>query len=235
VGHELVHRISTIHKTLGNLSYAKAMYPHFLIQHIMSHHKKVGTPEDPTTARKDESIYSYYLRAIPAGYVETWNIESERLTKDKISAFSLQNKLILWNLLCLLYCVGLWAVFGGRILAFHLIQSIISVILFEAINYVEHYGLVRKKDANGHYESINARHSWNAIQMGTNYLYFKLQRHSDHHANAYKPYQILESIPDSPVLPSGYMVCVNLAFFSPIWKKVMNPYVDAVNKGEKLP
>ena len=49
-GHELVHRRSTVHKFFGNLAYAKFMYPNFLIQHVKSHHKKVATPEDPSTA-----------------------------------------------------------------------------------------------------------------------------------------------------------------------------------------
>ncbi len=78
-GHELVHRKQLHHKILGNLVYSKFMYSHFIIQHIKSHHKKVATPEDPSTARKGESIWAFYWRAIPEGYVETWQLEKERL------------------------------------------------------------------------------------------------------------------------------------------------------------
>ena len=173
-GHELAHRRNLIHKTCGNLVYAKFMYPHFLIQHIKSHHKKVATPEDPSSARKGESVFYFYLRAIPQGYVETWDLERERLAKDGVSAFSLRNKLILWNLMCVTYCVTIWALLGNLVLAYHLVQAAFGILLFESINYIEHYGLERKLDANGNYESISIKHSWNAPQVVTNYLFFKL-------------------------------------------------------------
>ena len=187
-GHELVHRRSTVHKFFGNLAFAKFMYPNFLIQHVKSHHKKVATPEDPSTARKGETVYYFFWRAIPLGYVETWDLEKERLAKEGGSPFTLKNKVIQWNLICVTYLVLLWAFLGNKALLFHLCYSVFGVLLFEAINYIEHYGLERKIDANGNYESINIKHSWNAPQVATNYLFFKLQRHSDHHANAYKPY-----------------------------------------------
>ena len=43
----------------------------------------------------------------------------------------------------------------------------------------------------GVYEPVDIRHSWNAPYMVSNMLLFKLQRHSDHHENPYKPYQTL--------------------------------------------
>ena len=194
----------------------------------------MATPEDASSARKGESVFYFYWRAIPQGYVETWALERERLAKDGVSPFSLRNKLILWNLLCVIYTVLIWAFLGNKVLAYHLVQAGFGILLFEAINFIEHYGLERKKDANGNYESISIKHSWNAPQVVTNYLFFKLQRHSDHHANSYKPYQILESLPESPVLPYGYTVCLILSLFPPIWKKVINPYAEATNKDEKL-
>jgi alkane 1-monooxygenase len=35
--------------------------------------------------------------------------------------------------------------------------------MVESINYVEHYGIQRKKDENGIYESIGLMHSWNSM------------------------------------------------------------------------
>jgi alkane 1-monooxygenase len=32
-------------------------------------------------------------------------------------------------------------------------------------------------------------HSWNADDRLSNYYFWKIQRHSDHHINAIKPYQ----------------------------------------------
>ena len=167
--------------------------------------------------------------------METWELEKERLAKDGRSPFTIYNKLILWNLICIAYLILLWTFIGKKAFLFHIVYSISGVLLFEGVNYIEHYGLERKKDANGNYESINIKHSWNAPQAATNYFFFIFQRHSDHHANAYKPYQILESHPESPMLPNSYIVCLALCFYPPLWNKVMNPYVDAANNNEKLP
>lgn len=46
--------------------------------------------------------------------------------------------------------------------------------MIETVNYVEHYGLLREKDADGNYEPVNIKHSWNAPQVITNYMLFKL-------------------------------------------------------------
>ncbi len=80
--------------------------------------------------------------------------------------------------------------FGARALCFNLLVSYLTTMMFESVNYLEHYGLERKliPGSENVFESVRITHSWNAPQVITNYLLFKLQRHSDHHANSYKPY-----------------------------------------------
>jgi alkane 1-monooxygenase len=41
------------------------------------------------------------------------------------------------------------AAYGTRGLAFYLIVAVTSVVMLETVNYVEHYGLLRSKDASG--------------------------------------------------------------------------------------
>ncbi|CDW81200.1 fatty acid desaturase family protein [Stylonychia lemnae] len=235
IGHELLHRRNIRDKVLGTLSYSKMIYSHYFIQHVRSHHKIVGTPGDSSTGRYGESVFAYYLRALPQGFIEVWHFESERLTREKKSSYSpLENRLIWFNILHIVYLAAVFSIFGYDGLKYHLIYSLTVVLIFEAVNYIEHYALVRKIDANGNYESINIKHSWNAPQVLTNYLLFKLQRHSDHHANVYKPYQILNSYPESPMLPYGYSVSLILALIPPVWFRVLDPMAIATNKDEKL-
>jgi alkane 1-monooxygenase len=124
--------------------------------------------------------------------------------------------------------------FGFKAVLFSIVSSIMCMLMIETVNYVEHYGLLRKKDEKGVYEPVNIKHSWNAPQVITNHMLFKLQRHSDHHANVYKPYQILESLSDSPELPHGYSASVILAMLPSEWFKMANPLAEATNRGEKI-
>jgi alkane 1-monooxygenase len=40
------------------------MYSHFYNEHTKGHHKNVATPEDPATARINESIYEFIFRSV---------------------------------------------------------------------------------------------------------------------------------------------------------------------------
>ena len=133
-----------------------------------------------------------------------------------------------------LYLAGVTYFLGTWALAFHLIYSPLVALMYETINYVEHYGLLRKILPGGIPESVKITHSWNAPQVVANNVLFKLQRHSDHHANAYKPYQVLDSLAESPMLPYGYSVALILAVVPPLWFRVIDPLAIAANKGEKL-
>lgn len=173
VGHELLHRKETVHKVCGTAAYFKMLYSHFFIEHVRGHHKLVATPEDPTTARRDESLYHFFTR-VPAGYPQVWNYEKNRLEKEGKSAFALSNRLISFNLGHAAYLTLIALIFDLKTMCFHIMYSFFCVILLETINYIEHYGLLRKKDQNGIYESINIKHSWNAPHTFTNALLFKL-------------------------------------------------------------
>jgi len=45
------------------------------------------------------------------------------------------------------------------------------------------------------FEKVTVYHSWNANWLFTNSIVFSLQRHSDHHENAQKPYQVRPAWP----------------------------------------
>ena len=215
------------------------LYGHNFIQHIRSHHKKVGTPEDPTTARLGESLYQYFVRVIPEGFVEVWNYEQDRLKQQKEDSLIqsiIGNRMITFVLGEAAYLGLVYYIFGFKALGFHLLYSVIITLMFETVNYLEHYGLQRKllPGSTDVYESVKITHSWNAPHVVTNYALFKLQRHSDHHANSYKPYQILDSFTESPMLPYGYSISIILSLAPFVWKRVIDPMAIATNKGEIL-
>ena len=236
IGHELLHRRETIHKVAGTLFYSKVMYSHFFIEHTKGHHKNVATPMDPASAMQGESLYQFLPRSILGGYKSVWKYESQRLARKPKpeSAFSLNNRMISFSLAQLTYLSIITYLFGYEVLIYAVTYAMLDVFFLETINYIEHYGLRRECDENGVYEPVNIKHSWNAPQRYTNYLLFKLQRHSDHHANSYKPYQILNSFEDSPTLPNGYSASLLTSFVPSIWFKAIDPLVNAYNEDREL-
>lgn len=94
------------------------------------------------------------------------------------------------------------------------------------MNYIEHYGMLRKKDENGIYESIGKMHSWNSMSGA---VLVRLQRHSDHHAHSFRPFQILRRMDDAPYMPFEYLHNYFLATIPPLWFYVMNPKVEALD------
>ncbi len=127
------------------------------------------------------------------------------------------------------------AVLGAGILPYLVIQAVIGFSLLEVVNYMEHYGMLRQKVGTGdrqRYERVDPSHSWNSNNIATNVLLYHLQRHSDHHANPTRRYQVLRDYEESPVLPTGYAGMIVLAIVPAVWRRVMDPRVLAHFDGD---
>jgi len=163
------------------------------------------------------------LREIPGALRRGWHVEAERLAKLGTRTWSADNEILQSWALTLVIAAALLAAFGAVMIPFLLIHHFYAWYGLTQANYVEHYGLMRQKLASGRYELTEPRHSWNTNHIYSNIISFHLQRHSDHHANALRPYQVLRDFDDLPRLPSGYPGCFGLAAIPPLWFKVMNP------------
>ncbi len=120
---------------------------------------------------------------------------------------------------------ALLARFGTGIIPYLATQAFYGISLFEIINYIEHYGLLRQKDAHGKYERTMPEHNWNNNNIVTNLFLYQLQRHSDHHAYPTRPFQALRHFDEAPELPSGYASMLLPAMIPPLWFKIMDKRV----------
>jgi alkane 1-monooxygenase len=84
--------------------------------------------------------------------------------------------------------------------------------VLEAVNYFEHYGLVRDPD-----QPVEPRHSWNSNKRLSNAVFFNLARHSHHHAQGDARFWQLRSYPEAPTLPFGYLTSMLLVYVMPGW------------------
>ena len=233
VAHELVHKDSALEQNAGGLLLAAVCYAGFKVEHVRGHHVHVSTPEDASSSRYGQSLYSFLPHAYKHNFLNAWKLEAERLKRKGLSPLSRHNELIWWYALSGVFLLGFTIAFGWLGALFFLGQSFVAFTLLEIVNYLEHYGLLRRKLDNGRYERTNPNHSWNSNYLLTNLFLFHLQRHSDHHAYAKRRYQVLRHYDESPQLPNGYAGMVVLALIPPLWFAVMNPRVRAYYAGEE--
>jgi alkane 1-monooxygenase len=227
-GHELGHKRGSLEQWLTRLVLAVPAYGHFTVEHNRGHHKTVATPEDCASARLGETIYRFALRELPGGVARAWRLEGDRLRVLGRSRWSVDNTMLQSYLVTAVLQVGLWWTFGLVMLPFLAVHNAAAWWQLTSANYVEHYGLLRLRDAGGHRERTQPHHSWNANHLVTNLTLFHLQRHSDHHAHPSRRYQSLRDFPDLPQLPSGYPGMFVLAYLPPLWFRVMDPRVLAL-------
>jgi alkane 1-monooxygenase len=233
--HELGHKRESHERWLSKIALAQVVYGHFYVEHNRGHHVRVATPEDPASARIGESFYRFWPRTVQGSLASAWRLEKRRYARKPTHPFHLgNNALNAW-----LMTAGLWAAMivwlGIGIVPFLLIQAVIGFSLLEIINYMEHYGMRRQKVGTGErrrYERVLPQHSWNSNNIATNVVLYHLQRHSDHHANPTRRYQVLRDYKESPVLPTGYAGMLVLALIPPLWRRVMDHRVVAHFDGD---
>jgi alkane 1-monooxygenase len=195
---------------------------HFFIEHNKGHHKRVATPEDPSSARYGEWIFAFYFRSVFLSYFNAWKIANNDVRKKGRPVLSLSNEMIQFHLIEIAFVAIIFFVFGWLTTIYFLAAAIIGFLLLETVNYIEHYGLQRKFIAEGKYERAMPAHSWNSDHVIGRLFLFELSRHSDHHYLASRKYQVLRHHDDSPQMPTGYPGMMLLALMPPLWFMVMN-------------
>lgn len=227
VAHELGHRKSFFSRTCSKLLLMPSQYMHFYIEHNFGHHVNVGTAEDPATAKYKQSLYSFWITSVIGQYIGAWKLQLKLLKISKYKFFSIKNDMMFYVIFQLMFIYLIYFNYGITVTIYSLIISVISFLFLETINYIEHYGLSRKKDKNGRYERVKTIHSWNSNHVVGRLVLYELTRHSDHHFISSKKYQVLESIDESPQLPYGYPTSILLSMVPPLWFKIMNPRVES--------
>lgn len=227
--HELMHQRNRAERWLADLLLAIVFYSHFRSEHLLVHHRYVGTRRDPVTARYNEGFHRYYPRVLRQSLMSSFRAEAAMLARKSLPWFHRSNPFWrYWALqagfLILAFALGSWT--GVGLL---LVQAGVAIWQLELVNYVEHYGLTRKHLGDGKYEHVQPRHSWNASQKASNWLLINLQRHSDHHYKPDRRFPLLQTFDDTqaPQLPAGYPIMTFAAMIPPLWKRIMNPRVKA--------
>ncbi len=232
VSHELGHKLQTLPRKIALFNTALGAYGHFSIEHNRGHHRHVSTPEDPASSKMGENIYQFACREMPGAALRAWRLEADRLLRQNKSVWHFENEIL--QALCLTALVygSLISLYGLDMVIVLIPVAIWGAFQLTSANYVEHYGIQRLKTAHGNYENCLPHHSWNSNHLVSNLVLFQLQRHSDHHAHPSRSYQSLRDFPELPRLPSGYFGMFFLAYFPPLWFRVMDPLLIKTLQGD---
>ena len=225
VGHELGHRQTTNERFIGKALLLPSLYMHFYIEHNYGHHLHAATPEDPATARYNQSVYSFWVTSTTRQYINAWKIQNKLLKNSGRKFLSLYNDMLWYTVFQLSYLFIIFLMFGVYGFIFAVTTGIVGFILLETVNYIEHYGLLRLKTKTGRYERVKEIHSWNSNHVIGRIVLYELTRHSDHHYKSSKKYQVLDCHEESPQMPFGYPTSMVLAMVPPLWFKIMNKRV----------
>lgn len=228
VGHELGHRVNFWEQRMAKALLLSSLYMHFFVEHNKGHHKNVATPDDPASSRLNEPIYFFFPRTIWYSFISAWKIANSECKKKGIQVFSLQNEMIQVQVIQLALVSIIGYFFGIEIMFYFIFAAFGGALLLETVNYIEHYGLQRKRLESGNYERVLPVHSWNSDHVLGRLFLFELSRHSDHHYMASRKYQILQSHENAPQLPTGYPGSMLLSLVPPLWFWVMNKRIAKI-------
>ena len=218
-GHELSHNrkegflVSRLIMALSGAS-------HFTYAHVYNHHLDLGHEDDPATAPRGRNVYSHAWLSHAGQSQYSYDLEREKLKKQKKSFFSLSNKWILgylYSLPSILLFVWAGGVLG--VISLTVIWAI-SNFLLEALNFMGHYGLIREKG-----KPVEHRHSWDNDNLFTSWFFIEIGRQGDHHVRGETYFWELDDV-DAPNYGIGYFSLFVLTLFPPVFRRFTQKLLD---------
>ncbi len=122
--------------------------------------------------------------------------------------------MIIWEvILTLLIPFGAYFLGGWKAAALVFVTQIVGKFILEALNYLQHYGLIRVPGA-----PVEVQHTWNHLNWWDRVVGYEITNHIDHHRDGFMRFDELRPHPDAPQMPNIF-VCAISAFIPPLWFK----------------
>ena len=216
--HELFHRENLLLRTYGRIGLVLIFDPWREITHVVTHHMRTATPDDPDYARRGDDVYTHVFRSLYGQIIESYHLERTIWTKRGRKWYDLRNAWISRALLLVAFCALLFALGGLKGMLLSVAVCLAGPRAFlEVFNYCNHYGLVSATP--GRFEK---RHTWNHLTPFVRILALEITNHAGHHEDSYKPFYELVPDRDGPKQPQ-FLLCVLLALVPPLWFMAIKP------------
>jgi alkane 1-monooxygenase len=225
--HDLIHRRHRWAVWLGQAYFTLCAFGHHASAHKLVHHVFVATPRDPNTPQRGRTLYGFIPNAWWGSFKAAWRVESRRRDGGFPTPFAFYIAGSLSAAVLAFVWQGGWGLLVYLALAFYAASQML------AADYVQHYGLWRKRRPDGKWEPVSPRHSWDTPGAFTAVMMFHAGRHADHHAHPYRPYPALRDLPAAPVHPFSVATMVVIAMIPPLWRRMVDPKIDALEQATR--
>ena len=160
VMHELLHSPHPVERRLADFLLSTYGYAHWRDGHL-AHHRNVGTPGDPATARLGESLFEFMPRCVVGNVRDAVAAaEGRALGRARRAAIAAgedpDSKAVKaagaagaaataagWVAAPASLAILAGSVGGPAAVAFWAVQAVVGIYMLHSVDYIEHYGLVR--------------------------------------------------------------------------------------------
>ncbi|HSW12119.1 MAG TPA: fatty acid desaturase [Solimonas sp.] len=216
--HELFHRENRLLRTLGRVGQCLIFDPWREITHVVTHHMRVATPDDPDYARRGDTVYGHILRTFPGQWRESYHLEKMMWTKRGRAWYDPRNAWVLKAGYLVAFTAILFALGGAKGTVLAVFSILVGPrMMLEVFNYCNHYGLVSATPGR-----FQKHHTWNHLTPMVRILALEITNHAGHHDDSYKPFYQLEPDREGPKQPQ-FLLCVLLAFVPPLFFLMIKP------------
>ena len=213
-GHELAHT-KGFSFVISRLMMGLSGSSHFSYAHVYNHHLELAHEDDPATSPRGRTIYRHFWLSHMGQSKFLFKMEQTRLAKLGKSFISTENRWIRGYFMTLPTLV-LFTYAGGFVgIAAMFLVLTISNFELEALNYMEHYGLIREKG-----QPIDYRHSWDNSNLFTSWFFIEIGRQGDHHDRGETHFWELDEV-GSPNARWGYFTEFTVALIPPLYHMMM--------------
>lgn len=231
--HELIHRTDPRLFRLGMWVYISLLFGHHTSAHRLVHHRFVATTDDPSTASEGEGFWTFALRAWPGAFVAGREMEAHRRARRPAKAgLKGIDPYTVYLAGAAGFATAMLVLFGLSGLVTYLLLAAHAQLQLLLSDYVQHYGLERRKLPSGALEPAGPQHSWDAPHAFSGFLMLNAPRHADHHAHPGRPWPELQLSPggQAPLLPYSLPVMASIALVPPLWHRVMDRRLAKLRK-----
>ena len=213
-GHELAHTKGfsfVISRWMMGLSCSS----HFCYAHVYNHHLELGCDDDPATAPRGRSIYLHLPKSYLGQSKFLYSMEKQRLERLGVPFLSWQNRWLRGYAMSLPSLFLFWFAGGWTGIACLAVMWLVSNFELEALNYMEHYGLIREKG-----QPIDYRHSWDNSTAFTSWYFIEIGRQADHHDRGETHFWELDEV-GAPNTGYGYFALFGVALLPMLFHTMM--------------